>query len=228
MRSILPITLANLRRAKSQAVSLLAFVLIAALLLNSGLLLMLSFGSFFDERSEALHAPHYVLIEEERLFTQAQLDYLENYSGVTETEHETALFCVGDIAYSNGKMLSHFIFLDASAGRNMNDLTLMEGAVPKTADEICLPYVFKAGGGYALGDVFTITANDQERSFTISGFSEEIMHGSINNQLFQVYLSTLGYDRLAQDMPGATCEVIRVRLHDPSESETLFRDSAQE
>jgi putative ABC transport system permease protein len=228
MRNILPITLANLRRGKSQAVSLLIFVLVAALLLNIGLLLMLSFGNFFDERGEALDAPHYVLVEEERLFTRAQLEYLEDYAGVTKTEHETALFCVGDIAYSNGKMLSHFIFLDASAGRSMNDLALMEGATPKTADEICLPYAFKVGGGYALGDVFTITANDKERGFTISGFSEEIMLGSINNQLFQVYLSPLGYDRLAQDMPGAKCEVIRVRLQDPSDSETLFRDSAQE
>jgi len=55
--------IANLRKATGQAVSLLAFALISALLLNLGLLLMIGFGDFFDQRSEALHAPHYALLK---------------------------------------------------------------------------------------------------------------------------------------------------------------------
>ncbi|MDR1322610.1 MAG: hypothetical protein LBK56_14505 [Gracilibacteraceae bacterium] len=67
MKNIFIITRANLRGSKGQAVGLLMFVIIAAMLLNIGLLLQFRFGDFFEKRAEELHSPHYVLIEEGRL-----------------------------------------------------------------------------------------------------------------------------------------------------------------
>ncbi|MCL1847519.1 MAG: ABC transporter permease [Coriobacteriia bacterium] len=224
MRSTLTIIKANLQKGIGQAVSLMAFALIAALLLSIGLLLMLGFDSFFDERSEALHAPHYLLIEEKALFSQDQVDYLKNHADVTEVETEQIIFMTAEFLYNDGKMPSDFIFVDTNAKRSMNDLTLIEGAAPKTDRDVCLPYMFKAGGGYQLGDNFTLTVGTQKYSFTICGFTEEIMLGSPNNQMYQAYLSSQGYKALNTKAPEFEGMIIRVRTQDPTDSEALYHD----
>ena len=228
MKQILPIIQANLRKGISQAISLLVFALIAALLMNIGLLMMSGYGDFFDQRTEALHAPHYALVEEERLFSQSQLDYLKNYPGVTEVEHESVISFQASINYSSGKMPSFFIFLDASKTRAMNDLTLVEGKSPSSNNDICLPLMFKSGGGYQLGNSFSLDVGNQKITYTICGFTEEIMFGSPNNSIHQVYLSKAGHAALADRMPNSECVVIRARLQNPSDSDVLYHDCIKE
>jgi len=141
MRQILPIIRANLRKGKGQAFSLLAFVLIAALLMNLGLLMMLGYGNYFEQRAEALHTPHFVMMEEERLFSQSQLDYMNNHPNVTGVEHESAISFRATVTYGSGKTPSIFIFLDASKTRAMNDLTLIEGTAPAAENDLSALYV---------------------------------------------------------------------------------------
>ena len=228
MGTILPIIQANLRKGAGQAVSLLAFALIAALLLNLGLLLMLGFSSFFDQRSESLHAPHYALVEEKRLYSPTQMDYLKRYTGVTEVEKESVTSFSANIDYGGGKLPSYFIFLDVNGRRAMNDLTLIEGAAPTKDNDICLPYTFRAGGGYQLDDTFVMTTGDRVFRFTICGFTEDILFGSINNQMYQVYVSTSGYSVLADRMPDAECVILRARMENPKDSTILFYDCVKE
>ena len=219
--------IANLRKATGQAVSLLAFALISALLLNLGLLLMIGFGDFFDQRSEALHAPHYALLEEASLYSHSQIDYLNGYPGVTEVEKEAALSFTADITYGGGKMPVLFFFVDNSVSRQMNDLALVEGRPPLADNEICLPFMFNTGG-YEIGDVMEMAVGDKTLEYTICGFNEEIMFGSINNQLYQVYLSRQGYLALADQGLAIECMLVRARLQDPSDSAALYLDSIKE
>ncbi|MDR1068442.1 MAG: ABC transporter permease [Clostridiales Family XIII bacterium] len=228
MKNILPILSANLRGGKGQAINLLIFTLIAALLLNLGLLLTMAFDDFFDERSEALHAPHYALIEEKRLFTPEQEDYLRNHDGVTEVERETAVSFLTDISYNGGNMSARFTFLNADKTRAMNPLTLTDGKAPAGSDEICLPSLFKAGGGYQLGDDFSVEIAGKTFTFKICGFTEEILFGSLNGQAYQVYVSDSGYNAVLAQKPESECVVLRARLQDPADSEALLLDQARE
>jgi putative ABC transport system permease protein len=79
MRNIFMLTTANFRKNKSQTVSLLLFVVIAALILNTGLVIYLGVGGFFDERSEQLNAPHYATllpdIGDHEVINQRLIDY---------------------------------------------------------------------------------------------------------------------------------------------------------
>ena len=224
MRQILPIIRANLRKGKGQAFSLLAFVLIAALLMNLGLLMMLGYGNYFEQRAEALHTPHFVMMEEERLFSQSQLDYMNNHPNVTGVEHESAISFRANVTYGSGKTPSIFIFLDASKTRAMNDLTLIEGTAPAAENEICLPYTFKTGGEYQLQDSFSLDAGNRYLSYTVCGFTEEIMFGSSNNQTYQVYVSHTGYTALSDKMPDSGSMILRARLLDPADSDAFLYD----
>ncbi|MDR1217471.1 MAG: FtsX-like permease family protein, partial [Oscillospiraceae bacterium] len=186
------------------------------------------FGNFFDERGEELHAPHYALIEEAGLFAPSQEEFLRNYGGVTEVEREGAVSFFTDITYNSGKTPAYLIFLDADKRRAMNDLALTEGGAPVNDNDICLPYLFKAGGGYNIGDDFEVSAGTESLAFKISGFTEEILFGSVNNQLFQLYLSSSGYDALSSLVPEADCVLLRARLGDPADSEALHFDCTRE
>ena len=221
MKNTLAIIKANLRKGKGQAVNLLAFTLISALLLSLGLLLMLGFGNVFEKRAEALNAPHFALMEEERIFSQSQINYIKNYPGVTGVEYEKTLSFVAEITYGDGKMPAYFFFVNMSAKRQMNDLAVIEGKVPVASNEVCLPSMFRSGG-YGVGDNFKMTVGDKVLTFKISGFGEEIMFGSINNQIYQLYLSDAGYRALADKRIAIECMVIRAQLENPTDADTLF------
>ena len=205
----------------------MGFALISALLLSLGLLLMIGFGNFFDERSEALNAPHLVMVELEHLFDESQIEYLRDYPGVTEVEKEAALMVFSNLPYGDGKTPAFLIFLNEKTQRNMNDLSLVEGLKPLASNEICLPFMFKAGG-YELGSSFEFAVGDKDYRFRVSGFAEEIMYGSINNQIFQLYLSSAGFTALENDMPEAAAVALRIRMDNPSDSETLRINSVKE
>jgi len=227
MKQIFTIIAANLRKGKGQAVSLLIFVLISALLLNVGLLLMIGFGNFFDERSEALNAPHLSIVELRHMYDQSQLDYLKEYPGVNEVEKEQVLMLFTDILFGEGKIPAFLLFANENIKRNMNDLTLIEGVAPVAANEIALPFMFKAGG-YDLGSTFKFTMANKTHSYHITGFTEEIMLGSINNQYYQFYLSNSGFRELAEQVPEAEAMALRVRMDNPDNSEALNIDSVKE
>jgi Predicted ABC-type transport system involved in lysophospholipase L1 biosynthesis, permease component len=223
MKNILAITKANLRKDKSQAIGLLAFALIAALLLNIGLLLMVRYGDYFETRAEELHSPHYVLIENKNLYKQSQADYIKNYPGVTEVETESALVNgLAEIPYNNGKTLASIIYLNAGTSRNMNDLELIEGSVPEASDEICLPYMFNVGGGYEIGDKFTVNVDGAKTTYKVCGFTEEIAFGSPSYNTYQVYLSASGYERVLEKYPDWECMILRARMQDPANSGKLL------
>ena len=229
MKNIFAVALANLRKNKSQAVSLLAFALIAALLLNLGLLLMMRYGDFFDSKSEELHAPHYVLVEEQGLFDQSQVDYLKNYPGVTEVETESALIIEQtDLPYGDSSILSTVFFINSETQRNMNDLNLIEGAAPKSTNDICLPYMFHVGGGYETGDRYTIVADGTFFTFNICGFTEEIAFGSSTFTACQMYLSAPGFKDFLEKKPGLEGMVLRARMDDSRKSEALQIDCSKE
>ena len=228
MRRILALVRANLRKGRGQSASLLVFTLIASLLLSLGLLMFLGFTSFFDKRAEELNAPHYVLAEEESLYSPDQVTYLKDRPDVTEVESEPIILFLGTTTYGSGTLPADFIFVDATTTRHMNGLTLIEGTAPESSEDICLPYVFKAGGGYHLGDRIVISLGDQDFLYTISGFTEEIMFGGINDSMFQVYLSHTGFEALSSKEPASKGMVIRARVQDPSQSRALQQDCLKE
>ncbi|MCL2747384.1 MAG: ABC transporter permease [Oscillospiraceae bacterium] len=228
MKNIFPLTLANLRRGKSQAVSLFAFVLLAALLLNMGLLLMLNYGSFFAKHAEELSTPHHLVLEEKRLYSPAQADYLRSYPGVLSVESEPVIGLPTEIAYGGGMSTAIMFFSDTGSQRTMNGFSIFEGQAPEAVDEICLPYMFNPGGGYRIGDSFTVSADGASYTFTISGFTEEILCGSPNNQMYQAYLSPEGYRHLLSQMPHHEAMILLARLEDPENSKKLGDDFVKE
>jgi putative ABC transport system permease protein len=228
MRKLTMLALANIRRNKGQVVSLFVFTLIAAALLNVGLLMLLGFGDSFDRRAEELNAPHYAIVEPEAVYSGEQLAWLKNRADTTEVQRETVYTLTTNVTYNEGTIVALLVFLDADSTRSMNDLTLMEGTAPRAVDEICLPYLFKVGGGYAQGDTFSFSYGGRSFHYVISGFSEDILYGSSLNQLYRVFLTREGFDELAKALPEARSVSLTTQIKDPEASGQLYQDFIQE
>jgi putative ABC transport system permease protein len=120
-------------------------------------------------------------------------------------------------------------FSNADKARAQSELSLMEGAAPRTADEIVLPYLFRVGGGYRLGDSFDFSFAGNAYHYTISGFSEEIIFGSLNFQAYRLYLSQTGFAALAKRVtPDTESILLSVWTTDAALSPRLDNDFVKE
>ena len=59
---IMNLAMANIRKSKSATVSLFIFILVAALLLNIGLMVITQINTFFDNKVEQLKDPHVTIM----------------------------------------------------------------------------------------------------------------------------------------------------------------------
>ena len=220
MRSVWAITYANLRSGKGHAASLFLFVLIATLFLSLGLLLA-GFGDAYDSRSEALHAPHVVLLESENLYTPEQEDFVTSYPGVTEVEKQHFVMVDTDIKYGSSHVQRTIVLLDAAAEARMNGLTVMQGAPPRTDTEACVPYILKSGGGYKLGDTLALQVAGTTWSYTISCFTEDLLFGPASMSRLQVYVTSPQFERRADENPELRGILIRARMTNPNDADRL-------
>ncbi|MCL2518448.1 MAG: ABC transporter permease [Oscillospiraceae bacterium] len=213
MKNIWMLTAANFRKNTSQAISLLAFVLVAAMLLNLGLVIFTGIGKFFDYRAEQNHMAHYTTI----YYTGAEsidkgLEFFDNYSGVTETETLSAIGGMGDF-FTNDLKSTGFIFFVADTGNQRMDAPSVVGeSLPFEGDAIYIPYFMMLSGGYRIGDAYKLNLSGTELNFTIAGGIEEIMFGAQMNTIYRFYIPEERYNEFKTQFPANDLTLISARL----------------
>jgi len=228
MDKIWMLAMANIRKRKSQAISLMIFVLIAACFMNTGLVLYFDFGKFFEERAEQLNAPHLSIIQDERFTAGEQLDWLNGRTGVTKTEMYPVA-CAQTEYYSNGlKTVCVSVISDITAKQTMNPPTLIGEHLPLDNGLVYLPYIMKASGGYNLGDDFLLIISGNGHKFNVAGFTEEIPFGDSMNQMYRFYINSADLEKLRNEYPPLRCDMISVRLDAPDYSLKLREEYVQQ
>ena len=165
------LAMANIRKSKSATASLFIFILVAALLLNIGLMVITQINAFFDHKVEQLNDPHVTFGMVQASYHSTQEDFIANYSGVKETEtEETINMSIANFNFGNGELSNNIIILNADANRNIGPLKLIEQLNTSSSNDIFVPYSFKTNGGYELGDNFTIAYQDKDYEYRIAGF----------------------------------------------------------
>ena len=208
------LTAANIRKSKSQAVSLLIFVLIAVMFLNVGLVLYFNYSKDFDGRAEQLYAPHLTILQADDITTEKQLTWLEQYPGVTEVEKQPVISSMGEY-YMNGAKASGIIIIsNVEKPQNMNPPSLIGDSLPLDDNSIYVPYLMKAAGGFELGDSYQLNLSGTELHLTIAGFTEEVPYGALMNTLYRFYVSDNTYERISGEFADYQCRLQSVRFED--------------
>ncbi len=222
MREVWLRVLTNLKKSKAQAACLFLLVGITAALLSLVLLLTFTFNAHLEDQGRLAKTPHFLLVEDEKLYNQRQKRYLNEYPGVEKTETEKTVSVVGSILEEEGELPAQFLFYKASAEREMSLALLKEGQMPKASYEVCVPYLFSTRG-YEVGDSLHILLPSGETNYTISGFFEDLSFGSVYGQNYQFYLSETGYAKVCEKGFDESL-VLRVRMANPQDGASLNKD----
>jgi len=227
---IMNLALANIRRSKSATASLFTFILVAALLLNIGLMVITQINTFFDSKAEQLKDPHAIIMMDYASYNSSYGEFITKYPGVTESETEeiikmdTAKFNFGDSELANS-----IAIFNADDHRNIGALKLVEKLNTSSANDIFIPYIFKTNGGYELGEDFTITYLNKDYDFRISGFFETTMMGTTNIGIMKFMLPEISYQKLADELDKQTEGwFISAVMEDETQSTKLLNDFIKE
>ena len=77
---------ANIRKTKSASITLVIMFVIAALLLNSGLLVVLNYGGFFNDLKEELKPSNVYFALPDKIYTEEVKTYIDNNEHVKQTQ----------------------------------------------------------------------------------------------------------------------------------------------
>lgn len=226
---LMNLAIANIRKSKSATVSLFIFILVAALLLNIGLMVITQINTFFDNKAEQLKDPHVIIMMDYASYHDDFGEFITNYAGVTEKETEEAIIMNAKYKFGNSDLTSSTVIFNADDHRNIGTLKLVEKLNSTSANDIFIPYIFKTNGGYKLGDNFTITYQNKDYAFQIAGFFETTMLGTTNIGVMKFMLPTAPYHKLAGELDELTEGIVlSAVMDDQTQSPMLLNDFTME
>jgi len=196
------LSFANIRKTKGHTVSLFLMFLIAALLLNAGLLVFLNFGSFFEKSNKELNASNVYYIIPSHLYSEEVADYVNNNTSVLAMQKEDVMWPVATIPYKDETREYPFLINDADQKRDISKWKFVGEHLPPDAMSIYLPYVFSIDAGYKLNDKFEMTIKETILTFTIKGFTEDTFFSSLDTGSIGVYLPHETYEQVNQKLSG--------------------------
>lgn len=200
---------ANIRKSKSVSVTLVILFLIAALLLNTGLLVAVNYGSFFGELKEELKPADVYYAVPDAIYSGKVEDYFLNNEHVQKTQTQDVLWTSAEVNFKDQQKTFTILFQNMDEERALSKWKYVGEYLPPDEMSVYLPDIFKAVGGYELGDKITVgyteaaTGAKKSLSFTVKGYTEDIFFSSTDTGLMGFYL------------PGDTYRQVAGILNDP-------------
>ena len=223
MKNILMLTIANIRKRKSQSVTLLLFVLIATMLLNIGLILVLGIGSFFDERAEDNNVAHFATfyyadsngIDDGRQF-------IKTYPGVKEIEELNVIGGYGEVIVGDVNTNYTLLISRITQNQKMDAPSMVGDSLPLIGDAIYVPNFMFINGDYSIGDNLKILLSELELNFTIAGVTEEIMFGDPMTAFIRFYISDEKYSEIEKHATDLLFPIVFISARLENISDSVF------
>jgi len=213
MKNIFMLTSSNLRKNKSQAVTMLLLILVTVMLINIGLVMYLRMTEFFDKRAEELNTPHFMSLRVSEEAADEHFQFVKNHPSVAEAEQIHVLFGSGSILINDSSYHGVLIVSPIDESQKMNPALTIGESLPLTSDSIYIPHFMTLDAGVTVGDTAKITFGDEELNFYIAGGTEEIMFGAMFSSIWRVYVSDEVFDNLRLRMPESVSAQIGARLN---------------
>jgi putative ABC transport system permease protein len=227
MNKIWMLSLSNIRKNKSATVSLLLIILVAAVLMNLGILTLFNYKKSFDQKAEELNSPHAVVTMEKDNYQDKYEEYFKSYPGVNAVEKMEVMFLAPiKYKYGTGEISFPAFFLNADLDQKMSPLTLV-GEQKETGDlDIYVSTLLQSGGGYALGDEIIINFRGKDYNFHIAGFTEDIFLGSNNVGIIGFHLPQASYQKFYNQLKEQHVDgiMLKVRMEDKNQAKDMLSD----
>lgn len=223
---IIKLIFANLRKRKGANITFLVMIVLASLMLSISLALMIGGADFYEKKVDELNTPHFssfIVASSYRDDDNVSFErYARNYDGVTNVFVSDTIVATGSWEKKTGNKNNKtiFFFNEESISSSFQKITIID---KKETGNIILPLNFKIDG-FRSGDNISLDIAGKHYPFTIKGFFEDALFGSITKGGNMAYLSSSTYADFEIDSNYTHYKNLAVRFND-SDKNTAFRTS---
>ncbi len=193
---------ANIRKTKSASTTLVIMFIIAALLLNAGLLVVINYGSFFNNLKDELKPSDVYFAMPDKIYTDEVKTYIDENKHVKQTQTNEGII-LGTKILSKGEEKSFpIMFTNMDEKREINKWKFVGDHLPAEDMSVYVPDIFKAVSGYQLNDQIKLNYTDEDTkeekvlTFTVKGYTEDIYFSSTDTGYISFYLPEKTYQKV--------------------------------
>ena len=227
MQKSLLLAKSNIRKSIGQLAAIFILILVASLLLNIWLVLAVDYSKNFERRAEKLNSEDAAFV----FFSQNE-EYKNYISDVLNKDGRTDIYtmenCLAFDAssrYRNGEMATFYIGLPVERAfkRNLGQYRIVEESEIIPENAVWLPYLYKDGGNYLIGDDFSVMLFNKTYNLKVAGFYENMLTGSFNSGICTLLFDNEVYQRIEEENgQGILAVLTSVKLKNRLDSEKFI------
>lgn len=194
---------ANIRKTKSVSITLAALFMLSALLINSGLMITLNYGSYYNDLKKELNSSDAYIYMSDSCYNEDVKTYINNNEHIKKYETNDVICLGGQIQYGDNEKSITFSFNNMDKSRGMSKWKFVGDHEDAEDMGVYVPDVLNAVGHYKINDKIKITYDDintrqkKELVFTVKGYIEDIFFSSTDTGIMGMYVNQATYDKLA-------------------------------
>jgi putative ABC transport system permease protein len=194
--------IANIRKTKSASATLVIMFIIAALLLNAGLLVVINYGSFFSKLKDELKPSNVYFALPDKMYTDEVKTYIDKNNHVKQTQVNDGIVLGANILSKGEEKTFPIIFNNMDEEREISKWKFVGEHLPAEEMSVYVPDIFKVVSGYQLNDKIELKYEDVETketktlTFTVKGYTEDIYFSATNTGYISFYLPEETYKKV--------------------------------
>ncbi len=220
---------ANIRKTKSASATLVGMFIIAAFLLNAGLLVVINYGGFFNTLKEELAPADVYYMLPDALYTGDVKSYLDGNEHIQKMQTNDMLLLDAKISSQGKEQSYNILFNNMDEPREISKWKFVGEHLPAEDMSVYVPDIFKAVSGYQLNDQIKLKYSDEKTgtektlSFTIKGYTEDIFFSSTDTGFMGFYLPADTYQKVADTLnnPNYHMHVVFANLDNLDNNKTV-------
>lgn len=223
MRKTMLLARANLKTSKGQAVSIIALIILASMLLNIWIILGFDYKWNFNRFHDKLHSEHVTVLFDDtsKEAKEAVTNLLENDGRTQEYSMNDVLWFDGSFDYNDGSFSTNYFALEKETAlkKEIGCFEITEESAYQNG--VYLPMLYQMGNNYQTGDTICIKIGNQNQTYTVCGFFNHMMAGSHNCGTCALLFTEEAYQSLAKLPFVSKATQLSVRIQDKSDSESF-------
>lgn len=194
--------IANIRKTKSASTTLVIMFLIASLLLNTGLLVVINYGSFFNNLKEELGSSDAYYAIPDKIYTDEVKAYIDENEHVKQSQTIVGLVLGANILSKGEEQSFPIMFTNMDEKREVSKWKYVGEHLPAEDMSVYVPDIFKAVSGYQLNDKIELKYKDDETkeekvfTFVVKGYTEDIYFSSVDTGYISFYLPEATFQKM--------------------------------
>lgn len=217
MGTVLTLARRQSRRGRGQLTTVALLILLAAALVNLGVIVAIDYPQAVAERARVEHAPDLQFSLTDQTAAADLIAALRADPRVATVEDTPVLTERASFSYAGSTLPTPVAFVDLDRAWELGRFTIEESAPGPISHGVYLPQILRDGGGYAIGDTFTLDSLAGKRDFRVQGFFANAYLGTVTMGLTGIGLRSADYAALAAEpLAPQRARLIQASLHEPA------------